>query len=82
MNTCPWEEIEGFQSPSEFQGFERWMAEQIAAGNAEELPVDSASRGPYWRQRWFRHKASGEAWRLAEPDPPFTGLFQRVVAGC
>jgi hypothetical protein len=40
MNNCPWEEINGFQSPGEFQRFERWIAEQIQLGNAEEMLVN------------------------------------------
>ena len=80
MNNCPWEEINGFQSPGEFQRFERWIAEQIQLGNAEEVLVNFELRGPYWHQRWFRHKASGAVWRLAKPDPPFTGVFEPVEA--
>ena len=53
MNNCPWEEINGFQSPGEFQRFERWIAEQIQLGNAEEVLVNFELRGPYWHQRWF-----------------------------
>jgi hypothetical protein len=45
MSSCPWEEIDGFQSPGEFRRFEPWMAEQIEAGNAEDVPVDTEIRG-------------------------------------
>jgi hypothetical protein len=38
MSGCPWEEIEGFQSPAEFHRFERWMAEQIAAEMLRKCP--------------------------------------------
>ncbi|MCS7063449.1 MAG: hypothetical protein NZM04_05305 [Methylacidiphilales bacterium] len=78
MSKCPWEEIIGFQSPGEFQRFQSWIEEQIKLGNAEEVPVDPSCIGAYWNQRWLRHKASGVVWRLVEPDPPFTGVFQPV----
>lgn len=80
MNSrCPWEKIEGFISPGEFKRFERWMADQIEAGSAEEIPVDGESRDFYWRQRWFRHIGSDTVWRLADPDPPFAGVFKPVA---
>ena len=77
--SCPWAETKGFQSPAEFQRFECWVAEQIQLGNAEEVPVDPSLRGPYWHQRWIRHSASRTVWRVVEPDPPFTGIFQPVA---
>lgn len=78
MNSCPWEEIDTFQSPGELQRFEQWMVEQINLGQAKEVEVDPTLRGPYWHQRWFQHNASAAVWRLAEPDPPFTGTFGPV----
>lgn len=79
MNECPWESIGDFQSYSEFERFVGWMNEQLKSGVAEELPV----RTPYigtttFREKWFRHVASGRIWRLVWPDAPFTGIFDLV----
>ena len=78
MPESHWEPIAGFQSPSEFQRFERWIADQVSAGIATEVPVVA----PYWgttlRERWHRHVASEEVWRLVSPDFPFRGIFERV----
>jgi len=79
MIICPWEEIESFQSLGEFRRFEEWMAEQVSAGNAEQIAVEHPFAGATTlRERWFRHKASGSIWRLVDPDPPFTGTFEHV----
>jgi len=78
-NNCPWQPIHGFQNLEEFHRFENWLLEQIKDGYAEELPVDQNFQGVYWSQRWFKHKVSGQIWRLVSPDAPFPGLFENVV---
>jgi hypothetical protein len=79
MKTCPWEKINEFQSYSEFERFVSWIDEQVKSGVAEELLV----RKPYigattFREKWYRHVASGKTWRLVWPDGPFTGIFEPV----
>jgi hypothetical protein len=79
MNACPWEKISDFQSYSEFERFVAWMHNQVESGTVEELPV----RKPYigattFREKWYRHIASGKTWRLVWPDAPFTGIFEPV----
>jgi len=79
MKTCPWEKINEFQSYSEFERFVSWIDEQVKSGVAEELQV----RKPYigattFREKWYRHVASGKTWRLVWPDGPFTGIFEPV----
>jgi hypothetical protein len=79
MNESNWEKIDDFQSYSEFERFVEWTVEQVKSGVAEELPV----RKPYigastFREKWFRHIASGRTWRLVWPDAPFTGVFEPV----
>jgi hypothetical protein len=77
MNTCPWEKISDFQSLSEFNRFVEWMADQTKSGAAEEIPVEKTYLGGNtFREKWFRHIASGQIWRVVWPDAPFKGIFE------
>ena len=78
MTTCEWEKIAAFQMPSEFDRFERWIADQVGAGIALEVPVRTSRAGSLPDEKWYRHLASGEVWRLVSPDFPFRGAFERV----
>ena len=71
-----WEIIDGFRSPSEFERFERWLGEQVDAGQAEAVPVDITWRdaNPLFEE-WYRCIETGEVWRLLFPDPPSRGAF-------
>lgn len=74
-----WYEIDGFVSPGEFDRFVGYLREQVASGMAEEVPVDPCyGPGEIYGGRWYRSLATGEVWRLVPPDPPFTGLWERV----
>lgn len=76
-----WYEIVGFASPGEFDRFVAYLGGQVASGVAEEVPTDPAyGPGEVFGGRWYRHKPTGEMWRLVPPDPPFTGLWERVRA--
>jgi hypothetical protein len=78
---CPWEEVDGFVSLVEFRSFERWMLGQVSGGLARQVPVAD----PYRRDAdelvevWYLHLQSREVWRLVWPEPPFGGVFLRVV---
>jgi hypothetical protein len=79
MSARPWEAIDGFRSPGEFQRFLAWMGDQVAAGAATEVPVTTSYAGvSTFEERWFRFTKTGETWRLVSPDPPFTGVFEPV----
>jgi len=79
MNACPWEKISDFRSYSEFERFVEWMDEQVESAVAVELPVERPYIGATtFREKWFRHTATGMTWRLVSPDPPFTGVFEPV----
>jgi hypothetical protein len=79
MTTCPWEEIDEFQSPSEFDRFIEWMNAQTKLRSAEEVPVQRPYIGATtFTEKWFRHLPSGDTWRLVWPDAPFKGLFEPV----
>jgi hypothetical protein len=82
MNSCPWEKINDFQSLSEFNRFVDWMMNQVASGEADETPVQNPYVGATtFREKWFRHKATGTIWRLVWPDAPFKGVFEPVGKG-
>lgn len=73
------QEIRGFVSPGEFERFKRYLERQVAAGAALEVDCDPAyGHGEIYGGRWFRDLESGEVWRLVAPDPPFTGVWERV----
>ena len=76
---CPWEEIDKFRSPWEFEDFQHWIAEQVSLGNAVCVTVQNRySDGMLRNEWWFQHQRSGEIWRLVEPDPPFYGIFEPI----
>jgi hypothetical protein len=64
----------------EFDRFVEWMNEQVRERISEEIIVQKPllSRSTFG-EKWYRHIESGEVYRLAWPDPPFTGLFKKVV---
>lgn len=76
MRTGPWERIKAFQRPSEFDQFVDWIIGQIEAGNAEEIDVERPYGSGGYREKWFRHAASGENWRLVWPGDRCSGLFE------
>jgi hypothetical protein len=74
-----WEPIEGFRSPGEFERFQRWIDERVAAGEAERVPVAAPWMGANTHvEHWIRDTEDGSVWRLIEPDPPARGLFEPV----
>lgn len=81
MSSCPWEPIDGFGGYAEFQRFCAWMRETVAEGKAKKVPVQSRYQEiTSLTEEWYRHLESGTTWRLVWPDPPFTGLFERVAS--
>lgn len=78
MNTCPWEEIRGFDGWTEFERFLSWIDMQIADGTAREVPVFHAYNVMDLTEKWFEHIPSKTTWRLVWPDPPFAGVFLKV----
>jgi hypothetical protein len=87
---CPWEEVDGFSSLAEFRSFERWMTGQVSGGLARQVPAASPYRPApgsggggdetvILAEVWYLHLQSREVWRLVWPEPPFGGLFIRVI---
>lgn len=74
-----WEEIHGFQSPDEFARFQRWIADQSAADHLKEVAVAHRYGGSdLFDEHWFKCTSCGQVWRVVAPDPPFSGVFERV----
>jgi len=79
MTAYPWNAIDDFQSPSEFDRFVAWIMNRVAIGEAVEVEVSAPYLdAPAFTEKWFKHLGSGEIWRMVWPDGPFTGLFERV----
>lgn len=73
-------EIAEFQSPGEFTRFNTFLSDWIEKGELKEIPNDpSYHAGEIYGGRWFEVVRDKTIWRLIPPDPPFTGLFERVV---
>jgi len=78
--SCQWEEIHGFTSLIEFNNFVKYIQNQIKEGLVEEIEVDlNYGAGLIYGGRWFRCKGCNDIWRLINPDPPFRGLWERVI---
>jgi hypothetical protein len=70
------EEIDAFTSLSEFERFQKYLAEQIESGELSEVRV--LKRYFSFDEQWFKCKGCHKKWRLVHPDFPFKGLFKRV----
>jgi hypothetical protein len=74
------EEIHGFSSLIEFNDFVKYINNLIDGGLVEEIAVNpNYGAGLIYGGRWFRCKECKEIWRLINPDPPFRGLWERVI---
>ena len=79
LKPCVWEEIHGFYSPSEYARFVKYIEQQIAELQAEEITVNpNYGKGEVYGGRWFRDIDSAQVWRLVAPDFPFRGLWEPV----
>jgi hypothetical protein len=75
-----WFEIHGFSSLAEFDRFAEYLRREKSSGVAEEVAVDEDyGRGEIYGGKWFRDCDTGEVWRLVPPDPPFLGVWERVL---
>jgi hypothetical protein len=44
-----------------------------------EVPVQIPYDDVGCKERWFRCSECGNTWRLVDPDPPFLGVFEKVI---
>ena len=66
---------------SRFEGisdFLRFQSSIEADNDWVKIPVGSPYANIGLQEDWYKHKLSGEIWRLVEPDPPFRGIWERV----
>lgn len=79
---CPcrqWEEIHGFELPSEYDRFVNWIEGVVRVGDVHEVGVEDHYDGSYlFKERWFHCDECGRNWRLVKHDFPFKGLFAVV----
>lgn len=79
MAAFPSAAVHGFSSPGQYQEFCRLLDDLVRSGCIVEMaPDERDGRGEVWGGRWFYRVATGEKWRLAEPDFPFRGLWEKV----
>jgi len=82
---CPWKEVDAFISLAEFRSFERWMLGQVSGGLARQVPVATPYRcsdggsNIVVAEVWYLHLQSRETWRLVWPEPPFEGIFKKIL---
>lgn len=71
-----WTEIDGFEAPSEYDRFVKWVEACLKEGQVREVEVLQRYGG--FRERWFRCRGCEKNWRLVDHDFPFKGLFAVV----
>ena len=65
-----------FRTPSEYKA----LLDTIErSGCLSEVPVSQAYDNVGSKERWFACAKCGRHWRLVDPDPPFTGIWQEVL---
>lgn len=80
MKAFAWEDIDNFNDWAEFEQFRAWIASELESGVAISQPAVQSYRNlDAFKEEWFEHTASKEVWRLVWPDPPFAGIFEKVV---
>lgn len=64
-----------FRSPSDYEA----LLNAIARSDClSEVPVLQRYDDVGGKERWFACAKCGRRWRLVDPDPPFTGIWQEV----
>ncbi|VVH56528.1 hypothetical protein [bacterium endosymbiont of Bathymodiolus sp. 5 South] len=74
-----WEEINSFQSMSEYKRFVIYIEKQVEKQYAVEIEVcQNYKKNEIYGGRWFKDLEAKEIWRLVEPDFPFRGHWEKV----
>jgi hypothetical protein len=68
-------EIHGFESPGEYERFNRWLDALIVAGSCIEKSCAEVRDDEKYVRREIAF-SSGAVWRLEPPDFPFRGSWQ------
>ncbi|SEH79921.1 conserved hypothetical protein [Bathymodiolus azoricus thioautotrophic gill symbiont] len=74
-----WEEIDSFQSTSEYKKFVIYIEKKIERQYAIEIEAcQNYNKNEIYGGRWFKDLETKETWRLVEPDFPFKGCWEKV----
>lgn len=77
------EEINEFNSFSEYERFIEYLSKRISENEIEEIEPQEyySGKSPYGlnNDRWFKDNSNNEIWRLVPPDFPFKGFFKKVI---
>jgi hypothetical protein len=74
-------EINKFESFSEYRRFVKYIADRISENEIEEIEPKEYFSGRVEgleNDRWFKDKSSDDIWRLIPPDFPFQVFFRKV----
>jgi hypothetical protein len=73
------EEINGFETPGEYERFRKYIDEQVAGGALIKVEADSNyEKGLIYGGEWFKCTTCNETWRMIPPDFPFRGLWEKI----
>jgi hypothetical protein len=69
-------ETTSFKNFIEFGHLEKALDESEDFSEIEaEIPYANVGL----EEKWFKYMSNGEVWRLVRPDPPFKGIWSKVV---
>ena len=66
----------GFRSPSEYITLTTWIAQN---SHFQQTPVLTPYDTVGSKEKWYSCALCHQVWRLVDPDPPFTGVWERVT---
>jgi hypothetical protein len=70
-------EIQRFDSPQHFSDFYRSIEDAVKNKELTAVPVEQPYASVMFEERWYR-TATGQVWRLVNPDFPFKGVFEQI----
>jgi hypothetical protein len=68
---------DGFDSARQFSELRRMLAEAMARGLVQEVPVTIIRKVPYV-ENWYRDNETGEIYALSPFNPPARGAWHRI----
>lgn len=75
-------ECGSIHKPGPFSGwndFDAFLATLKAAPSLSLVPVKVPHSNVGLQENWYQCSKCQAVWRLVEPDPPFTGLWEQVT---
>jgi hypothetical protein len=65
-----------FRSPRDYEAV---LADLSQLKSMADVPVQVSYDDVGCKEKWFHCSLCGATWRLVEPDPPFMGVFEKVL---